>query len=391
MQDWALQYGMQKAEGIEIYTADNKDYELMTKSPIAAGSTILYVPSTIVLNSDSIWYEMGDYIAEAESRLVEIDSGTAQRLPLFRLMMKILVEYEKMEESPYYSWLNSLPRVFYNGVAMTDACFECLPPYAKMLSMNERNTYSRFLNALKACEYVPLSEGMVDNDQIIKWAYNVALTRYHEIWEPQRAKIIAPMVDMLNHSSEPNCEISVDNEGNVYVSALYDIPAESTLTISLGDPTNPTPIFAQYGFLPRDCTTIFSKALHLEQQIKDLGYDFKDLLFHTKTGEISPKVWDIFLYVLLQENDPGSANEFWIACKTNDEDVKQQYHSYYFQYTLYALKEHVSTILGETTYLTMKAQNYDINSHPRVPTILAHNNLVYETFAMTASVLEQMG
>ena len=67
MQNWALQYGMQKAEGVEIYTADNKDYELMTKSPIAAGSTILYVPSTIVLNSDSIWYEMGDYIAEAES------------------------------------------------------------------------------------------------------------------------------------------------------------------------------------------------------------------------------------------------------------------------------------------------------------------------------------
>jgi len=106
-------------------------------------------------------------------------------------------------------------------------------------------------------------------------------------------------------------------------------------------------LFAKFGFLPSDCTTIFCKAIHLESQIKDLGYDFKDLLFDTNTGEISHQVWDVFLYELLQNNDQGSANEFWIACKTNDEDVKQQYHAYYFEYTLYALKEHVGTILGK--------------------------------------------
>ena len=119
METWASFNGMQKAEGVELYTSDDKDYELITQSPITAGSTILYVPSDIVLNSDSILYEMGDYIAEAEASLVEIES-TAQRLPLFRLMVKILVEYEQLEKSAYYPWLNSLPRVFYNGVAMTD-------------------------------------------------------------------------------------------------------------------------------------------------------------------------------------------------------------------------------------------------------------------------------
>lgn len=120
METWAAFNGMQKADGVELYTSDDKDYELITQSPITAGSTILYVPSDIVLNSDSILYEMGDYyIAEAEASLVEIES-TAQRLPLFRLMVKILVEYEQLEKSAYYPWLNSLPRVFYNGVAMTD-------------------------------------------------------------------------------------------------------------------------------------------------------------------------------------------------------------------------------------------------------------------------------
>ena len=51
-----------------------------------------------------------------------------------------------------------------------------------------------------------------------------------------------------------------------------------------------TPIFAQYGFLPQDCATLFCKAMHLEPQIKELGFDFKDLLIQTQTGEIAPKV-----------------------------------------------------------------------------------------------------
>ena len=51
-----------------------------------------------------------------------------------------------------------------------------------------------------------------------------------------------------------------------------------------------TPIFAQYGFLPLDCTTIFCKAVHLDKQIKELGYDYRDLLIEAQTGEVAPKV-----------------------------------------------------------------------------------------------------
>ena len=34
--------------------------------------------------------------------------------------------------------------------------------------MNERNTYSRFVNALRAPEYVPLMEGTVNNDSLVR-------------------------------------------------------------------------------------------------------------------------------------------------------------------------------------------------------------------------------
>ena len=119
MEQWALQYGAQKADGVQLYTDDDKDYQLITNSPISAGSTVLYVPADLVLNSDMVAAEFGGYITAAEEALIQADSGTAQRLPLFRLFVKILAEYEKFEESLFYPWLNSLPRQFYNGVAMT--------------------------------------------------------------------------------------------------------------------------------------------------------------------------------------------------------------------------------------------------------------------------------
>lgn len=80
-----------------------------------------------------------------------------------------------------------------------------------------------------------------------------------------------------------------------------------------------------------------------------------------------------------------------MAVQNNDEGTKEQYHSEYFAYTLDALKNHVYSILSDAENLTYKAQSYDINTHPRVPVIVAHNQLVKNTFTMTAALLEQMG
>lgn len=400
MEQWATQYGMQKADGVELYSEDGgSDYALMTNSGASAGESIIWVPASIVINSASVEQEFGaGCLQEAEAVLIKVDEFAAMkgkntdsfyRLPLFRLMVRILAEWEKGEDSIYFPWLNSLPRQFYNGSSMTKRCFECLPPYAGWLASNERINYGHFNMALKQ-GYVPLMPETIQNREAVKWAYNIALTRFHEVWQPDRQKLIAPMADMLNHAAEPNCEISFDYEGNCQVTALYDIPAGSPLTISLGDPTNPTPIFAQYGFLPQDCATIFCKAMHLEKQINELGYEFSELLFQTETGEIAPKVWDVFLYDLLQKSDPNSAQQFGMACQNNDEETKQYYNDQYYAYTLEALKEHVYGILESAEKLTYKAQNYDLETHPRVPVIVAHNQLVIQTFSMTANLLESL-
>ena len=107
---------------------------------------------------------------------------------------------------------------------------------------------------------------------------------------------------------------------------------------------------------------------------------------------LSPiQVWDLFLYEILVNNDPGAAEQYYVAVKCNDEATKQQYQDQYFQYTLDSMKQHVYSILSDVDTLTAKAQNYDLSTHPRVPVIVAHNNLVRDTFTMTAALLEQMG
>ncbi len=183
----------------------------------------------MVLSSDKVVNQFGNSLQQAESVLVQMDQGTQARLPLFRLMVKILAEYDAGQDSPFYPWLNSLPKQFYNGVSMTDACFDCLPPYAGWLvrtkiyirfslkceltpllisipciaiflsdkASNERINYMHFANALRK-GYVPLSEETLYDEQAVKWAYNVALTRFNEIWQPSRQKLIAPMADMVS-------------------------------------------------------------------------------------------------------------------------------------------------------------------------------------------------
>jgi hypothetical protein len=193
----------------------------------------------------------------------------------------------------------------------------------------------------------------------------------------------------FNHASNPNVAISYDEQGNCWATALFDVPAGSPLTVSLADSSNPTPLFAKYGFLYNDTPTIFCKAMHLKKEIDELGYEFKDLLF-SQTGEIAPKVWDIFLYKLL-ENDRDNQDVFYVACKTDDEATKQAYHGQYFPYTLDAVKQHVGEILYDVDQLSMKANSYDLRTHPRVPVIVAHNNLVRDTFSRVQAQLNAMG
>jgi hypothetical protein len=130
-----------------------------------------------------------------------------------------------------------MPRLFNNGAAMTYACFDVLPPYAAWLAMTER---INSVNFQKAAKLVPLLSDQVKADtETLKWAYNVATTRAMEL---NGEKVLAPMADMFNHGTETEVDIGLDESGNVMVYTSRDVPAGTPLRMSLGDPSNPSPL-----------------------------------------------------------------------------------------------------------------------------------------------------
>lgn len=227
MEQWARNCGVQTCEGFQLTSQDGMDYSVITNQDLPAGSPVLFAPAQMILSSSVIQDEMGGNLEASENALANL--GETNRLPLFRLMVKILVEYENGDQSPYYPWLNALPRLFFNGVAMTDACFDCLPPYVSWLSQKERNNYAKFLNALRK-GYSPLSQQTIDNDQLIKWAYNVALTR-HQVVIAGKEKKITPLADMVcNNIVIVRCYVVVllHQKSNAHLHFSFSLISSST-------------------------------------------------------------------------------------------------------------------------------------------------------------------
>ena len=218
MDEWATMCQVQRSEGFQLTSEDGVDWSVMTTEPLPGGSPVLYVPSEMILSSTRAREELGGSAEAAVEMLGRLDA--ADQIPQFYLFIKILTEYEMGDQSPWFPWLNSLPRSFYTGASMTrknavelidamlplkclkhsrfcrfvysDACYECLPPLVSSLAMAERKENINFGEALQLVDC--LSAETKRNKDLAKWAFNVVLTRSFGTDGEQR---IAPMADMV--------------------------------------------------------------------------------------------------------------------------------------------------------------------------------------------------
>ena len=393
-QSWAFDScGVQKADGFDLVTEDGKDYFAVTRSPVQQGNPVLYVPEGMVISSRKSAQEFGQFLTDCKDELEASD--LLHMLPLFLVFVKILVEYQKATNSPYYPWLNSLPRLFNTGASMTFACFDCLPDYASQLALQERKQSVTFQKAAQYLSPLFNCRGSVLSDaDAMKWAYNVAVTRSIEVNGEQ---FIVPMADMFNHGSTPETtevQVSFDEQGNCLAYASKDIPANTPLRRSYGEKynTNPSPLFAKYGFLDESSPASFCKVVHLQKEIDELKYDYSQLLFYKDTGDISMEVYDVVLLGVLKRkgDDQNLIQGFRNAVLNRDDNMKNQYHQQFFPYTKEALQKHVGSYLSKIDKFERQARTYDPRTHPRVPLILKHNAFVKETFMRVKQKLDSM-
>jgi len=382
--EWASACGVQRSPGFQLTSQDGMEYSAVTAEGIPAQSPVLFVPSMMILTSNQAKAEFGRCEA-AEQRLVS--AKAADHISHFYLFLKILREYEMGEQSQWFPWLNSLPRYYSNGASMTPFCFECLPPLVGQLAANERVRYIQFFQALNFVDFI--SESTKSSKELTKWAFAVVHTRCFET-EDGDVKLV-PMADMFDHGTEVEVDISYDEEGNCYAYSHYDIPGGNPLRMSYGDYTNPSRLFARWGFLDKSSPATFCKIMikRPDDKLVKMGYDHSKMLFYKDTGDVSEEVWDVLLYMNLA-NDPGQQQAFYDAHTNGDYDIKQQYHSHYFSETLASLQNHVDTFLSSLDELEAKTEGRSVEEHPRLPLITGHNEFVRETFLRVKANIDSM-
>ena len=210
LESWAIESGIQKIDGLELYTEDGLDYQYITTADIPSGTTLMYIPAGVCLSSSMVAQELNAMsptggVAAAVDKLNKI--GGQNSVADFYLFLKLLVEYEAQENSPYYAWLYSLPRLYYNAVSMTDFCYECLPPLVFSLSRLEKVKFDNFKQVLAKVDIV--SDYVKSNEEVLKWAFNVVYTRAYADKDGQGSDVtITPLGDMFNHGTETEVEVS---------------------------------------------------------------------------------------------------------------------------------------------------------------------------------------
>ncbi len=192
----------------------------------------------------------------------------------------------------------------------------------------------------------------------------------------------------FNHGSETEIEFAFDAEGNCMAYTTVDVAANSPLRVSYGSPTNPSFLFARYGFMDDSCPATFCKIMDIPKTPDnvDVGLDPTKMLFYHDTGDISEEVLDVVLYAKVLSNvkyhpdAPTFKNQFYQAHMSGDVATKQAIHEQFRYETLGEVKKHVDSFLKNLDDLAVKSEGKSFDEHPRLPLILAHNEFVRQTF-----------
>lgn len=390
-ESWAVGCGVQPENGFCLggeMVDGNEDYYAGTSSGGSAGSRVLFVPGEMILSSAVIAQEFGGYV---EQPLQDLEmKGQGHLIPQFLLFLKILLEYEKGTNAPYYTWMAALPRKWNTAVSMDSFCLDCLPPFIKSLCLAERIQLRVFREALQSFEY--LTPESKKDDELMRFAYNVVFTRSFPSPSGDGDFKIVPMADMLNHGFPGNVELYYDENGSCEVILKEDVAPGTVLNFSYGEPTNPSRFLATYGFL-NEASCCFCKIYFRKpsEQLIKVGYDPENMLFSVG-GDISQGVWDVLLYSRLERKPALAATKiaFYQAIMTGDYETKEAIHNQYRQETRKALLRHVDFILVEVNDLLIKMNAFDSSKHPRLPLLRMHHEMVTTTFGNVKQNLLQM-
>lgn len=195
MEEWSYEMGAQRTDGFTL-TSDNGGFDVyaMTTVDLPTSSPVLTIPEHMILSSTKAMAELRTTeMSEAEKIIKSVNAESEFRQ--YYLMLKLLVEYEKGVESPWYQWLNSLPRYYTNAASMTPFCCLCLPSLMRKLTVQERGYLQRLgVSSIKLVPESYLNDDTRYDVDLCTWVYQIVYTRSFES-EDGDLKIV-PLADV---------------------------------------------------------------------------------------------------------------------------------------------------------------------------------------------------
>jgi len=384
---WATHYGLNISPTFSL-TEDGGDWSVVSGTGSAKeGDELLHIPQMLILSSKRA--EEDDFPRMRSLAQFFEQKGAKDLVPQFFLFLKVLKEYERGPDSPYFPWLDAMPRKFSTAICFDDFEMQCLPPFVGSLARLDRINFGTFTEALQRVDPDYIRPATKADSTAIKWAFNVVFTR---CWSSRPDEVqIVPFADMFNHASDSNVQVKYDAEGNCKVVLTKNVQQGEALNLSYGAPTNPSRFLSTFGFLDQSPPATFCKIMTARpsKELVNLGYDFSRMVFYVEDGAIAEEVWDVILYSLL-ENRPEERQRFYHAHMTQDRQTKVMMQSQYLSETINALLLHVDKTLSELAELEYKMQAEGPNGHENLAMIWYHNAFVKDTFGKVKARLDRM-
>ena len=401
--DWANENQVQGIGDTITFQADTGGgFGVTVPQPLEKGSTLLMVPSSLVLNSEQLRKEWN--LKDAEAFLE--DKKIGGQIPQFYLYVKLLREHDKRELSKWFAWLQSLPRDFSTAVSMDEVELECLPPFAWALASVERLHLDLFRQALEKVPKEILDHALRQDDDLTEWIFNCVFTRcwsYPDDDDDEEAEFskhttekmdrcdLVPLGDMFNHNANQTIDIQYTPNGEAHFLTRYNAEPDTPLHLSYGKVTNPHRLLVIFGFVDTSIPEIFCQILVNEpsDELVKIGYATDKMVFRTHDGAIATAVWDVILYSIL-EQVPEQQRLFYQAC-IDQTDLRSQFHAKYRLETAITISRYVSQSLTEVQELLhskVAAAEQDDRDHPRLDLIKRHNEFMSEVFQKVRNGLD---
>ncbi|MEW5305232.1 MAG: hypothetical protein WDW36_007788 [Sanguina aurantia] len=269
---------------------------------LAPGARLVELPSKCQLT----------YSDEDDPRLLSIVSQVPPELWSAKLALKVLTQRAMGKHSAFTAYISHLPPsfpgipLFFNREAVEAIDY---PPVGGQVAKRGKwlsHFSSKVLAPLRGTIEDPY-DGVVIDMNALGWALSVVTSRAFRTRGAKYPASLLPLIDMANHSFQPNCKVTPVVDGGIAMVTQHKVSAGEPLTLNYGTLSNDL-LFLDYGFVVPDN---LHDRVDVQFQVSLLqagvvAADLRDAAGQPIT--ISPALWQLDLLERLNLIPPSPSN-----------------------------------------------------------------------------------